>query len=91
MNIESPVKGEAVSFELGEDYPELRDAVRRICAKYPGAYWRDLEDRSLRLHGYQSLAFATLARTPSVRCPSRGIGLVDNRQDLDHREGGRHQ
>ena len=29
----------------GEDYPELREAVRRICAKYPGAYWRDLEDR----------------------------------------------
>ena len=46
MNIESPIKGDAVSFELGEDYPELRDAVRRICAKYPGAYWRDLEDRS---------------------------------------------
>jgi len=46
MNIESPIKGEAVSFELGEDYPELRDAVRRICAKYPGPYWRDLEERS---------------------------------------------
>ena len=46
MNIESPVKGEAVSFELGEDYPELREAVRKICAKYPGAYWRELEERS---------------------------------------------
>src|SRR4051794_40881783 len=47
MNIEAPVKdGEVVSLALGEDYPELRDAVRRICAKYPGAYWRDLEDRS---------------------------------------------
>src|SRR5436189_5991017 len=47
MNIESPIKdGVAVSLALGEDYPELRDAVRRICAKYPGAYWRDLEDRS---------------------------------------------
>ena len=29
---------------LGEDYPELRESVRRICAKYPGAYWRSLED-----------------------------------------------
>jgi acyl-CoA dehydrogenase len=47
MNIESPVKdGTPVSFALGEDYPELRDAVRRICAKYPGEYWRGLEDRS---------------------------------------------
>src|SRR5258708_16028589 len=47
MNIESPIKdGVAVSLALGEDYPEMRDAVRRICAKYPGAYWRDLEDRS---------------------------------------------
>ena len=31
---------------LGEDYPELRDSVRRICARYPGSYWRDLEDQS---------------------------------------------
>src|SRR6185295_16175769 len=47
MNIEAPVKdGTPVSFALGEDYPELRDAVRKICAKYPGAYWRDLEERS---------------------------------------------
>ena len=29
---------------IGEDFPELRDSVRRICAKYPGAYWRQLED-----------------------------------------------
>src|SRR6185312_4795373 len=46
MNIETPITGEAVSFELGEDYPELREAVRKICAKYPGEYWRDLEERS---------------------------------------------
>lgn len=29
---------------LGEDYPELRESVRRICAKYPGTYWAGLED-----------------------------------------------
>ena len=46
MNVESPIKGEAVSFELGEDYAELREPVRRICQKYPGEYWRDLEERS---------------------------------------------
>src|SRR3954464_14766348 len=36
--------GETVMLALGEDYPELRESVRRICEKYPGAYWRRLED-----------------------------------------------
>jgi len=35
----------AISLPLGEDYTEIRDSVRRICAGYPGSYWRDLEDR----------------------------------------------
>jgi acyl-CoA dehydrogenase len=30
---------------LGEDYPELRESVRRICARYPGPYWSALEDK----------------------------------------------
>src|ERR1700710_1055269 len=30
---------------LGEDYPELRDSVRRICASYPGTYWSALEEK----------------------------------------------
>ncbi len=33
-----------VSMELGNDYPEIRDAVARICADFPGEYWRRLED-----------------------------------------------
>ncbi len=32
-----------VSIPLGEDYSEIRENVRRICADFPGAYWRDLE------------------------------------------------
>ena len=28
---------------VGEDFPEIRDAVRAVCAKYPGAYWRGLD------------------------------------------------
>jgi len=28
----------------GRDYPELRDAVQHICAKYPGEYWRGLDE-----------------------------------------------
>ncbi|MFL5286665.1 MAG: acyl-CoA dehydrogenase family protein [Rhodopila sp.] len=30
---------------LGEDYPELRESVRKICARYPGSYWNELEDQ----------------------------------------------
>jgi acyl-CoA dehydrogenase len=35
----------SVSMDLGEDYPEIRESVRRICADFPGAYWRDLDER----------------------------------------------
>src|SRR3954454_5576925 len=35
--------GDAVMLALGEDYPELRQSVRKICEKYPGEYWRKLE------------------------------------------------
>jgi acyl-CoA dehydrogenase len=36
---------EPVSVALGEDWPEIRESVRRICADFPGAYWRDLDKR----------------------------------------------
>src|SRR5438105_15216414 len=36
--------GDGVAVALGEDYPELRQSVRKICEKYPGTYWRKLED-----------------------------------------------
>src|SRR5256885_10187148 len=36
--------GDGVVVALGEDYPELRQSVRKISEKYPGAYWRKLED-----------------------------------------------
>ncbi len=35
-----------VTVSLGEDYPELRSSVRRICERFPGEYWRALDDRS---------------------------------------------
>ncbi|MCP5150978.1 MAG: acyl-CoA/acyl-ACP dehydrogenase [Ectothiorhodospiraceae bacterium] len=35
---------DAVTMTLGEDYPEIREAVARICEGYPGEYWRKLED-----------------------------------------------
>ena len=43
---------------LGEDYAELREAVRRICAGYPGDYWRRLEDEQ----GYPAEFVAELTR-----------------------------
>jgi acyl-CoA dehydrogenase len=36
-------KPEDVSLPLGQDFPEIRDSVRRICASFPGVYWRELE------------------------------------------------
>lgn len=29
--------------DAGTDHPELRDRVRRLCADFPDAYWRDLD------------------------------------------------
>jgi acyl-CoA dehydrogenase len=40
--------GEAADLTMvpvGRDYPEIRDGVRAICAKYPDKYWRELEDK----------------------------------------------
>ena len=34
-----------VSMSLNEDYVEIRESVRRICADFPGSYWRDLDER----------------------------------------------
>jgi acyl-CoA dehydrogenase len=34
-----------ITMSLGEDFPEIREGVRRICADFPGAYWRDLDER----------------------------------------------
>lgn len=35
-----------IAVPLGEDYPEIRESVRRICQDFPGDYWRDLDERS---------------------------------------------
>jgi acyl-CoA dehydrogenase len=43
--LETPPQGANLTLTLGEDYPEIRESVKRICAGYPGAYWRALEER----------------------------------------------
>jgi acyl-CoA dehydrogenase len=37
----TPING--LTVELGEDYSDLRDAVRKLCEGFPGEYWRGLE------------------------------------------------
>ena len=38
MNDASPI-----TMEVGETWPEIREAVRRLCTNYPGDYWRELD------------------------------------------------
>lgn len=33
-----------LNLDVGEDYPEIRESVRRVCADFPGSYWRKLEE-----------------------------------------------
>ena len=35
---------ENLNIEVGQDYPDIRDSVRRVCADFPGIYWRNLEE-----------------------------------------------
>ena len=32
-----------LTMSLGEDYPEIRQQVRKLCENFPGEYWRNLE------------------------------------------------
>jgi acyl-CoA dehydrogenase len=41
--MEGEVSDTPTMVALGEDYPELRESVRKICERYPGEYWRKLE------------------------------------------------
>ena len=34
-----------ISVEMGNDFAEIRDEVRKLCADFPGEYWRELEDK----------------------------------------------
>ena len=37
---------ESLHIALGEDFTEIRESIRAICANFPGKYWRDLEEKS---------------------------------------------
>src|SRR5258706_141255 len=34
----------AVQMEIGEDYPEIRESVAKLCQPFVGEYWRKLDD-----------------------------------------------
>jgi acyl-CoA dehydrogenase len=34
-----------LTMSLGEDYPEIREQVRKLCEEFPGEYWRNLENQ----------------------------------------------
>jgi acyl-CoA dehydrogenase len=38
------MESKRVDMDFGEDYADIRRAVERICARFPGEYWRRLED-----------------------------------------------
>jgi acyl-CoA dehydrogenase len=40
------------TIELGEDYPEIREQVRRICAAFPGTYWQQLDEKAEYPHAF---------------------------------------
>ncbi|MEN3295002.1 MAG: acyl-CoA dehydrogenase [Burkholderiales bacterium] len=33
-----------INVQVGEDYKDIREAVRRVCADFPDQYWRDKDD-----------------------------------------------
>ncbi|RYF55902.1 MAG: acyl-CoA dehydrogenase [Comamonadaceae bacterium] len=35
---------QSLQFDCGEDFPEIRESVRRLCRDFPGSYWRKLEE-----------------------------------------------
>ncbi|MFM7120338.1 MAG: acyl-CoA dehydrogenase family protein [Gammaproteobacteria bacterium] len=41
-----------IALELGNDYPDIREQVRRICANFPGSYWQGLDERSEYPHAF---------------------------------------
>src|SRR3954451_6342221 len=60
-----------------EDHAEIREEVRKLCAKYPGAYWRDLDAR--RAYPTEFVSELTKSGFLSVLIPEEfggsGLGL----------------
>jgi alkylation response protein AidB-like acyl-CoA dehydrogenase len=77
--------------DVSESFPEIRDAVRKLCAQFPGEYWRALDrDRTYPTEFVQAL---TEAGFLSVLIPEAyggsGLGLAAATAVLEeiHRSG----
>jgi acyl-CoA dehydrogenase len=66
-----------MAYDAEQSFPEIRDAVRKLCARFPGAYWREL-DRE-RAYPTAFVAALTEAGFLSVLIPEAyggsGLGL----------------
>jgi alkylation response protein AidB-like acyl-CoA dehydrogenase len=58
-----------------ENYPEIREAVAKLCARFPGEYWRSLD----REHAYPTEFVQALTESGylSMMIPEEygGVGL----------------
>jgi len=43
--VDQPIPEPTPTLSLEDDYPDIRDQVRKLCEDFPGAYWRDLENQ----------------------------------------------
>lgn len=77
--------------DVSESFPEIRDAVRKLCAQFPGEYWRAL-DRD-RIYPTEFVQALTEAGFLSVLIPEAyggsGLGLAAATAVLEeiHRSG----
>ncbi|OJX74348.1 acyl-CoA dehydrogenase family protein [Magnetospirillum sp. 64-120] len=76
---------------MSETFPEIRDSVRRLCAGFPGEYWRRLDTE--RAYPAEFVAALTKAGFLSVLIPEEyggsGLGLAAAAAILEeiHRSG----
>jgi acyl-CoA dehydrogenase len=64
-----------LDFSRNEDFAEIREGVRRLCAGFPGEYWRKLDER--RAYPTEFVRALTEAGYLSVLIPEEygGSGL----------------
>ncbi len=47
-----------------DDHAEIRDEVRKLCARFPGEYWRKLDET----RGYPTEFVRALTEAATCRC-----------------------
>ncbi|HEY6959413.1 MAG TPA: acyl-CoA dehydrogenase family protein, partial [Candidatus Limnocylindria bacterium] len=68
-----------MDFRASPEHDAIRDAVRSLCARYPDAYWRDLDARA----AYPEEVVAALTASGWLACliPTEyggaGLGLAE--------------